>query len=621
MAEANSVGVMPQSNPFDQFDQANAGNPFDQFDALSDVAAPADSSGVVSAVGGFAKDLGVSYSAGVGSLLSMAGSLYGLATGDMDNAAREIGTRTREYWQSRKSPELLQLEENRKAKVDAADGVLAKAGTAFWETLWSPSLLSSFAFEQAPNLLISGGVGRLAGAAVGSIAARGVATEATKRGLAQPVIDRAVKTIAGKTAQTGATAGALGAGAAMQGADVGANAYDRLMEIPDAVWMLNPEVQSLTGGDATKLSDIKPGIALRLSRNSAAAAAITSLALNRLPGAATLEKTLAGVKLPGSSSRLMAVGKAALGEGAQEAGEEGSGQLFANIAAGSIDPTIPVDEGVGEAIGLGAASFMFGGAAGFRTPLRRETTDEAINRTVEADTVEDAVTELNDTVDFALRTVQPGESLPVEPAGFDRGMEQAERIQPAPAGTGIPGIDFQTKEQADEAQRRTVEFAPPALTTSRLEPAQQSAPGAQIPSVDMQPASRLTLAPDDVLTPALEGAPAAVPAPITLLNSSGEPFRTKKSASLSRTFRDNPGAEIVPVDGGFGVRPVARALSLVDEPPAPTPAAITVQAMEQAAPEQEWVTFPAETGTLNIPRAEMPQIKAEHRGISARGIF
>lgn len=39
----------------------------------------------------------------------------------------------------------------------------------------------------------------------------------------------------------------------------------------------------------------------------------------------------------------------------------------------------------------------------------------------------------------------------------------------------------------------------------------------------------------------------------------------------------------------------------------------------------EWVSFPADSGTLNIPRAEMPQIKAEHRGamvnfLNARGV-
>lgn len=33
-----------------------------------------------------------------------------------------------------------------------------------------------------------------------------------------------------------------------------------------------------------------------------------------------------------------------------------------------------------------------------------------------------------------------------------------------------------------------------------------------------------------------------------------------------------------------------------------------------AKPSQEWVIFPPETGTLGIPRAEMPQVKGEHRG-------
>jgi hypothetical protein len=42
-------------------------------------------------------------------------------------------------------------------------------------------------------------------------------------------------------------------------------------------------------------------------------------------------------------------------------------------------------------------------------------------------------------------------------------------------------------------------------------------------------------------------------------------------------------------------------------------------------PAADWHAFPAETGTLNIPRADMPQIRAEHRGamtqfLKARGI-
>lgn len=49
----------------------------------------------------------------------------------------------------------------------------------------------------------------------------------------------------------------------------------------------------------------------------------------------------------------------------------------------------------------------------------------------------------------------------------------------------------------------------------------------------------------------------------------------------------------------------------------------TVQERQQ--PAQEWQAFDSESGTLGIPRAEMPQVKAEHRGpmvnfLAARGI-
>lgn len=52
-------------------------------------------------------------------------------------------------------------------------------------------------------------------------------------------------------------------------------------------------------------------------------------------------------------------------------------------------------------------------------------------------------------------------------------------------------------------------------------------------------------------------------------------------------------------------------------PGAPTPAA--------GGERSDWVAFPPESGTLNVPRAEMPQVKSEHRGamvnyLNARGI-
>lgn len=39
-----------------------------------------------------------------------------------------------------------------------------------------------------------------------------------------------------------------------------------------------------------------------------------------------------------------------------------------------------------------------------------------------------------------------------------------------------------------------------------------------------------------------------------------------------------------------------------------------VFSVQKKAQSQEWVIFPPETGTLGIPRAEMPQVKGEHRG-------
>lgn len=96
--------------------------------------------------------------------------------------------------------------------------------------------------------------------------------------------------------------------------------------------------------------------------------------------------------------------------------------------------------------------------------------------------------------------------------------------------------------------------------------------------------------------------------------SNGEPFATEGSAMASGIARRAQGrgqqAEAVPVEGGFAVR--------VNEPGAG-------QALRGEAIDSEWTAFSESSGTRGIPRAEMPQIKAEHRGalanfLGARGI-
>ena len=55
------------------------------------------------------------------------------------------------------------------------------------------------------------------------------------------------------------------------------------------------------------------------------------------------------------------------------------------------------------------------------------------------------------------------------------------------------------------------------------------------------------------------------------LSKSGKPFATEKTARLSQTFKETPNAEIVPVDGGFGVRegskPVVSKMETVEPKP------------------------------------------------------
>ena len=107
---------------------------------------------------------------------------------------------------------------------------------------------------------------------------------------------------------------------------------------------------------------------------------------------------------------------------------------------------------------------------------------------------------------------------------------------------------------------------------------------------------------DGVLTP-------TGPRPGDRLNPQGEPF-TNRRAAITAQKKAGEGFEVVPVDKGrFVVRQAEPAPMLA----LPAPAG------------QEWAAFAPESGTKGVPRADMPQIKAEHRGamtqfLKGRGI-
>ena len=392
------------------------------------------------------KDLGVSTAGGVNALLKISGDLYGLATGDMDNFASQQGQSGLDYWNAKKSEHLQDAEEYRRQKIDSYEGqVFKQAGVAFWETVSSPTLLSSFLAEQAPMLIPGAAAGRVAGAVTKSAGA------------------------AAATTATVATGVAVGAGAAMHGADVGSQAFDQLMELPDELWLANPDIQTEVD-NGRPLEEVKHSMALMLSREAGIAAAVTSGALNLLPGARILEKSLGGVKLTGG--RLSNVIKGFLGETLSEGLEEGTGALMSNLATSQIDPDQDILEGVGEATGMGAAAGPFGAIAG-ATNADSSTTDPDdiiadIASTTNIDDAIDAAADITNTDNITpapfdvkihpktfypggvpfetdTRDIAPGEQRPIDQSLLDEGnlriLEKGEEaVAPAaPEGT----IDFE----------------------------------------------------------------------------------------------------------------------------------------------------------------------------------
>ncbi len=315
---------------------ARAVNPFDQFDAPAAPRAPVPTR----TWGEAATDTLRSAAGGVGAVLESIGTVGGAVTGNMDNPMRNLGQSVRQYWKAGQSPALTAMEQDRAARVAAADGEWQKAGVAVEETLRNPALLGSFAAEQIPMLVPGAAAGRVAGVAA-------------KAGGLAPAAAGGV-----------ATGAAVGTNAAMQGADVASGAYDEALKIPQEQWEASTAYREYRAQGITD-ADAKQRIALAISRQAGLGSGALSAALNALPGARAVERMLAGSAQKSGAG----VVKSTLRSGAIEAGtegaEEGGGQVAANLALQQVDPNRPTTQGVGEAAGMGALmGGVMGGAAG-----------------------------------------------------------------------------------------------------------------------------------------------------------------------------------------------------------------------------------------------------------------
>ncbi|MGC3944590.1 MAG: PLxRFG domain-containing protein [Chryseolinea sp.] len=311
-----------------------------------------------------AGDVAKSVAAGVNSaLVKPIGELAGLIPGvGQDNFVTNLGDSGAKYWQDQQSDALKQKQAARDAKVAQADGVLDKFLTAAGETLKDPALAVDALAGNAATMIPGAAVGRLA---MGIKAERALQA-ARAVGPVAPNIENGIMNAAAKF---GVGAG-IGTAAVQQGADVANNAYEGAMAKSVEQLAGNPEyVQRVQAGESPQA--VQRDLADRAARAAFLPATAISAAANSIPGATMAERALIGgaarqtLEKNGYLAVLKNIAKGMVGEGTQEAVEEGGGQIAANLANQQIvDPNQDLSAQVGEQAGQGAAGGVLFGASG-----------------------------------------------------------------------------------------------------------------------------------------------------------------------------------------------------------------------------------------------------------------
>lgn len=303
------------------------------------------------------------FGVGTGRAFEGLGVLYGLLPGqDVDNPLTRLGRDATEYWEDRKSGYYIGEQMDLANTLEETDGLWDEFSTAFTETVTNPTLLLGLLAEQAPSLAISGATGGTAGIAAQSV------------NLSQMAARRI------------ALGSALAANAAQQGGDVAGETYERILALPEEILEESPvyrDLQRQVGSEEARIRLARSG-ARTAGAQAAAVTGVTSLGINVLPGGQTIERALTrntvAASLPGR------VVRGAVGEGTQEIIEEGSGQLFSNLAVRGLDPSQDMLEGVGEGTALG---LLGGGILGGLTAAPGRNEAKAAKRKEQSDKIKE----------------------------------------------------------------------------------------------------------------------------------------------------------------------------------------------------------------------------------------
>lgn len=470
-----------------------------------------------------AKDVGASLVSGVGSLVQLPGQLYGLATGDFaKTGALGLGEDISKYGEEMKSAGLKAREAARAVKVQEAEklGNWEAFKAALGETITDPALLSSFLAEQAPQLLpmiLTGGTA--AAITAGRATAAQLAKGATKEAAAEAA--KIAATRAGTTA-------AIQTGAVMQGADVGAGAYDEIFNELVAKGA-SPEQAAAETINKARLAGV-------------AGYALSVLANRYLPGGKALEEVLAGKRLAGS--RLGTAAITGLKEIPGENIEEVGGRIAQNIAAQQAGLERDILSGTGEtaamatigAAGMGGGAGLLAGRA--RTPEVAPPAPAIEEKPEEAAAPPAAPTPTTKTADDLFKELILGEGAPeptkTEPttvdelrAAYEAGVTREAELRNKPKGEKTPEetIELQQIHQRNRALKKKLDDAiAQAATQGATDVAgtEQPAGGAGAP-VPAQPAAELPAAEGAVAPERAGMVPAGPDVAVTPEGKAGKP--------------------------------------------------------------------------------------------------
>ena len=562
-------------------------------------------------------DSGRSVLSGLAGLVKSGGDMYGLASGNMDNMASELGKNAQEYWTGGQTQQLKDKIAARKDAIDSAETLPGKFGTAVKETLTDPALIADTVFSNVATILPGAAVARPVMAAM---AARGLATAAAVGPLSQAAT-AAVLNSAAKVA----TGVSVGVGAVQQGTDVASQAYDDAMKKTAFQLSQNPEfVARVQVGEVPK--DVAMSLGLSAARAAFLPGAAISVATNALPGGTMLERALLGgaardtLKAGVKFGTAKAMAKAAAGEGIGETFEEGGGQFAANLAKQRfVDPNQNLEQDVGENAGLGfAGGFSMGAAGGalhrpqstvpveapagplgraanLSTPVAPQA--PVVAPTTLASQIDPVMDRINLLPEVARNEAIAAYAVMNDPETPRAALKQNTRIleehlaklAPEPPKTGPAPesiVEIATNTVANETPQG--QFKTPQEVADYISLQRRTGGGARMPAAlpIEYPDNSFGVAteggPDFVEAERQQSARALIAAGVKdgdLLTPSNQPFRTKMSAGFkAKTY----GGEVVAVDGGFVVRPTPKDADVQDTPPV---AAAEVKAAPVEAPK------------------------------------